>query len=111
MPVVPEVVGGGTNVQGAAATSENAGAATTAGIGSASVPDGTAALRVTLSFGEKGQRLYWNAEAGATYQVQASTNLVAWTNLGPTRVATEPNESLTVNVSGPAAFYRLIRVR
>ncbi|HEV2319183.1 MAG TPA: hypothetical protein VGV18_05500, partial [Verrucomicrobiae bacterium] len=52
--------------------------------------------------------LTWNSLAGATYQVQYSTNLLStnWSTLS-TNTAAGPTLSLTVPVTSPWAFYRI----
>jgi len=55
--------------------------------------------------------LKWNTQPGATYQVQAKTNLTsAWSNLGPARFAAGTTDSIDVGGS-PAAYYQVVLLR
>ena len=58
----------------------------------------------------QGVFLNWNTQAGATYQVQASTDLKTWNNLGSTRFAAGTSDSLYVGGSA-TGYYRVILLR
>lgn len=65
-------------------------------------------LRVQL---QQGLYLNWNTQTGLIYQVQGSTNLEDWTNLGGMRPpAMGSNDSMYVG-DRPANYYRVLRVR
>jgi hypothetical protein len=72
---------------------------------------GEAFLRLGINVTPLGRRLHWNTQAGAVYQVQASTNLSAWNDVGAPRIAGGADDSLDVTNKQSAAFFRVIRVR
>lgn len=72
---------------------------------------GEAFLRLGINVTPLGRRLHWNTQAGAVYQVQASTNLSAWNDVGAPRMAGGADDSLDVTNKQSAAFFRVIRVR
>jgi hypothetical protein len=43
--------------------------------------------------------------------VQVSTNLTAWENFGAPRAATGDHDTVSLDSSQPAAFYRVIQLR
>jgi len=67
-------------------------------------------LRTTLANTSQGMFLGWNTQAGATYQVQSSPNLVTWTNLGTARFAAGTTDSIYVGGSS-AGYYRVLLLR
>ncbi len=72
--------------------------------------DSTTWLRTTLANTSQGMFLGWNTQAGATYQVQSSPNLVTWTNLGSARFAAGVSDSIFVGGSA-AGYYRVLLMR
>ena len=68
------------------------------------------ALRIRLQPTIQGLFLNWNTQPGLIYQVQISTSLNGWTNLGGMRFAPGTVDSMYVGGS-PASFYRVLRVR
>ena len=68
------------------------------------------ALRLDLQSTAQGLFLDWNTQPGLIYQVQVSTNLKSWTNLGGLRFAPGTVDSMYVG-SSPASYYRVLRVR
>jgi hypothetical protein len=52
----------------------------------------------------------WLTQPGASYQLQMSTNLATWTDVGSARLADRSTDSLLLDTALPAAFYRVIRV-
>lgn len=58
----------------------------------------------------QGLFLSWNTQPGATYQVQASTNFITWSNVGSPRFAAGTNDSIFVG-GGTSAFYQVILMR
>jgi len=72
--------------------------------------DPTTWLRNTLTSTSEGMFLSWNTQAGATYQVQSSPDLVTWTNLGAARFAAGTSDSIFVG-GGAAGYYRILLLR
>ena len=68
-------------------------------------------LRLGINVTPLGRRLHWNTQAGAVYQVQSSTNLGAWSDVGAPRTAGGADDSLDVTNKQSAAFFRVIRLR
>jgi len=64
-------------------------------------------LRTALSNTPEGLFLSWNTQPGFTYQVQATTNLTTWTNLGAPRFAAGTTDSIFVGKSS-AGYYRIL---
>lgn len=58
----------------------------------------------------QGLFLNWNTQPGATYQVQTTTNLATWTNLGEPRFANGTTDSVYVGGSA-AGYYRVVLLR
>ena len=54
--------------------------------------------------------LNWNTQPGWTYQVQVTTNLKTWSNLGAPRFAAGNSDSIFVGGS-PAGFYQIMLLR
>lgn len=67
-------------------------------------------LQTALTSTSQGMFLSWNTQAGATYQVQSSPNLVTWTNLGAARFAAGASDSIYVGGSA-AGYYRVLLLR
>jgi hypothetical protein len=67
-------------------------------------------LRMHLQSTVQGLFLNWNTQPGLIYQVQVSTNLNGWTNLGGMRFAPGTVDSMYVGGS-PSSYYRVLRVR
>ena len=67
-------------------------------------------LQQSLISTSQGLFLSWNTQPGATYQVEKTTNLASWTNLGTPRFAAGTTDS--INVGGSAAgYYRVVLLR
>ena len=64
-------------------------------------------LMTQLSNTPQGLFLTWNTQPGQTYQVQVTTNLTSWSNLGSPRFAAGNADSIYVG-GGAAAYYRVI---
>ena len=60
-------------------------------------------LLVQLSKTPQGMFLNWNTQVGLTYQVQVTTDLTLWRNLGAPRFAAGTNDSVFV----PTGYYRV----
>lgn len=56
-------------------------------------------------------RLNWNVQPGMVYQVQVSTNLTNWANLGPPRFAAGGLDSIIIDKVQGDSFYRVLRMR
>jgi hypothetical protein len=54
--------------------------------------------------------LAWNTQPGLTYQVQTSSNMTAWANLGGPRFAAGAADSMTVPLNN-LGYYRVFRLR
>lgn len=67
-------------------------------------------LKTTLTKTSQGFFVGWNTQPGFTYQVQNSTNLVSWQNLGSPRFAAGATDSIFVG-AGPAGYYRVYLLR
>jgi hypothetical protein len=67
-------------------------------------------LRQRLDSTQQGPFLSWNTQPGLVYQVQVSTNMNSWSNLGSPRFAAGNNDSLYVGGSR-VAYFRVLRVR
>ena len=58
----------------------------------------------------EGPFLTWNTQAGATYQVQSTTDFKQWTNLGSPRFAAGASDSIFLG-RGAAVYYRVVLLR
>ena len=67
-------------------------------------------LRIKLSSTPQGLFLSWNTQTGLVYQLQSSSSLGNWTNLGSPRFAAGTNDSVLVGGSGQS-YYRVLRLR
>jgi hypothetical protein len=72
--------------------------------------DPNSVLRVRLHPTPQGLYLSWNTQPGLLYQVQISTNLGGWVNVGGPRFAAGQTDSMYVG-GGNAGYYRVLRVR
>ena len=67
-------------------------------------------LRLAIQAGIQKSILRWNTQPGAVYQVQTSSDLITWTNLGAERTAAQTSDSLSV-AGEQTTFYRIRRIR
>jgi hypothetical protein len=74
--------------------------------------DPSDSLTVTLTKLERGQRLEWNAQPGAIYQLQ-QTNLLGshWVNISEPVLAREARSGITLTSVENMKFYRIKKVR
>jgi hypothetical protein len=72
--------------------------------------DSSTWLNQTLARTPQGLFLNWNTAVGATYQVQVTTNLKVWNNVGTPRFAAGTNDSMYVGGS-PVGYYRVQLMR
>jgi len=75
--------------------------------------DASNVLRVQMIYSSQGSRLNWNSRPGFVYRVQESPDLVAgsWTNVGRPRFSAGVTDSILVNATVQAAYYRVLRMR
>lgn len=66
-------------------------------------------LRTNLEPTSRDVRLKWNPRPGFIYQVQSSTDLSSWQNVGGARMAVEPVDSIPVGNTN--AYYRVVLQR
>jgi hypothetical protein len=64
-------------------------------------------LQTSLSGTAQGYYLNWNPQPGLTYQVQYSSNLTSWANLGAPRFAAGTSDSLYLG-SNNLGYYRVL---
>jgi len=67
-------------------------------------------LRIRLDPTPQGLYLNWNTEAALVYQVQSSTDMVNWSDLGQPRFAAGEVDSMHVGLAS-VGYYRVIRLR
>jgi hypothetical protein len=72
--------------------------------------DSTTWLTQKLLNTPQGVFLTWNTQAGATYQVQFTTNLKSWSNLGSARFAAGATDSIYVG-GNSSCYYRVLLLR
>jgi hypothetical protein len=72
--------------------------------------DSSTWLRTKLVSTSQGPFLTWNSQPGLIYQVQASTNLTSWVDLGSPRLAADKVDSLLLSGSN-FGYYRVVRLR
>ena len=68
-------------------------------------------LRISLASTSQGQYVTWNPQPGQIYQVQASTDLGSWSNVGGPRFAAGTTDSLYVGGASQTAYYRVLVLR
>ena len=64
-------------------------------------------LKTVLTQTSQGMFLSWNTQPGFTYQVQVTTDLTSWSNLGVPRFAAGTTDSIYVG-GGSAGYYRIL---
>ncbi|MHB1306185.1 MAG: thrombospondin type 3 repeat-containing protein [Limisphaerales bacterium] len=73
--------------------------------------DGDSVLRTTIVPSSQGLIFSWNSEPGCFYQVQSSTDLEGWLDLGGPRFAVTRITSFIIPTSNSVSYYRIIRIR
>ncbi len=68
-------------------------------------------LKTKIDGTPQGRFLRWNTVPGYIYQVQVSTNIDGWSNLGESRFAAGYEDSMLIESQNNTAFYRVIRIR
>lgn len=69
------------------------------------------ALKVELQKEAQGVRIRWNPKSGAIYQLQFSTDLESWTNVGEPRFAVQAADEVLVSDLPANGYYRIKRTR
>lgn len=64
-------------------------------------------LRTELTVSSQGGILNWNTRAGGLYQVQYSTDLKTWTDVGKARLATADKDAMPLTDVPANAYYRV----
>lgn len=78
---------------------------------SGTIPTNSASvLQVQLAKTAQGMFLNWGTQPGQTYQVQVTTNMTTWSNLGAPRFAAGTTDSIYVG-GGLAGYYRVTLLR
>jgi len=72
--------------------------------------DPTTWLTQSLVRTSQGLFLSWNTQAGATYQVQSTTNFSTWNNVGSPRFAAGTSDAIYVGGS-PVGYYQVLLMR
>jgi hypothetical protein len=72
--------------------------------------DSSTWLQTALVNTPEGLFLTWNPQPGFTYQVQATTNFTAWSNLGAPRFAAGNTDQMSVS-NGSGGYYRVVLLR
>ncbi len=67
-------------------------------------------LQTILANTPQGLFLSWNTQPGQTYQVQVTTSMAGWSNLGAPRFAAGGSDSIFVG-GAPAGYYRVVLLR
>jgi hypothetical protein len=67
-------------------------------------------LKQQLTKSGSGLYLSWNTKPGATYQVQVTTDLRTWSNVGTPRFAAGTTDSIYVGGS-PVGYYQIVLMR
>ena len=73
--------------------------------------DAASALRTEVVNTDSGIHLKWNAQPGAVYQVQVTTEFSSWFDAGAPRLAVEGFDSVSIVNDQGIAVYRVLRLR
>jgi hypothetical protein len=73
--------------------------------------DPNSVLRTIITASPQAVRLNWNTRPGNVYQVQISTDLVNWANLGSQRFSAGNSDSVPIESATQSNYYRVIRLR
>jgi hypothetical protein len=61
---------------------------------------------------EEGQRIQWNAQPGAVYQLQQSSDVSEeWLNVGEPVLASDREAGISLNSVANMSFYRIKKIR
>jgi hypothetical protein len=72
--------------------------------------DRNSVLKTWFTWNRFGRTLNWNTRPGLVYQVQVSTQLGSWSNLGSPRFAAGNADSLGVSGDRATEFFRVLRL-
>ena len=73
--------------------------------------DSSSALRTSIESTQLGTRLAWNTLPGGLYQIQASSDLVTWNDVGGIRLASGALESVLVQDVPANSYFRVTCLR
>jgi hypothetical protein len=73
--------------------------------------DASSVLRTRVISSSQGWRLEWNTQPGFIYQVQGSTDINTWNNVGTPRFAAGGTDSIAVETNSEVSLYRVLRIR
>ena len=101
------------NWEGAMVDSDGDGATNQQEFAAGTNPSNSADLLVLdLSKMEEGQRLQWNAQPGAVYQLQHSSDISEeWLNVGDPVLASDREAGITLKSVANMSFYRIKKIR
>ncbi len=71
----------------------------------------TVVPRLNLQTGTDNWGLQWTTQMGASYQVQVSSDLSFWSNVGDARTASGETDSITLTALNGAAYYRVLLLK
>lgn len=71
----------------------------------------SSALRTSLESTELGTVLAWNSQPGGLYQIQASSDLLTWSDVGGIRLASGSRESVLVQDVPANSYFRVTCLR
>ena len=77
--------------------------------GSTATSAGAPYLKIAVT--DKGITLRWSTESGGIYQVQMSTNLSSWQDVGAPQIASGLADYKTLEAASGPRFYRVMRTR
>jgi hypothetical protein len=77
----------------------------------ASTAGSVGALYLRIAVTDKGVTLRWSTQSGGVYQVQMSTNLASWQDVGAPQVAAGSADYKTLESTSGPRFYRVMRTR
>jgi len=73
--------------------------------------DPQSVLKLNISSNSMGRVLTWNTVQGCIYQIQSSSDMKSWENVGSPRLARGNLDFITLNLTNNNAFFRVIRIR
>lgn len=73
--------------------------------------DSSSALRTSIENTQLGTLLAWNSQPGGLYQIQASSDLVTWNDVGGIRLASAGRESVLVQDVPSNSYFRVTCLR
>ena len=73
--------------------------------------DRNSVLKMWFTWTPFGRRLNWTTSRGLIYQVQVSSDLDSWSNLGEPKLAAGATDSVAISGNQRAEYYRVLRIR